>query len=77
MGTKFKFPLSLFCFFFPFCAFIPSFFDRKMEYVAVAAQKHYNGGIMFVSYLIAVAGAQTTLELLNRRTHITGVYNWY
>lgn len=48
-----------------------------MEYVAVAAHKHYNGGIMFVSYLVAVAGAQTTLELLNRRTHITGVYNWY
>lgn len=48
-----------------------------MEYVAEAAQTHYNGGIMFVSYLVAVAGAQTTLELLNRRTHISGVYNWY
>lgn len=48
-----------------------------MEYVAVEALKRYNGGIMFVSYLVAVAGAQTTLELLNRRTHITGLYNWY
>ncbi|KAI7892433.1 uncharacterized protein EV154DRAFT_505134 [Mucor mucedo] len=48
-----------------------------MEYVAVEAIKHYNGGIMFVSYLVAVAGAQTTLELLNRRTHISGIYNWF
>jgi hypothetical protein len=37
----------------------------------------YNGGIIFVSYLISVAGAQTTLELLTRRTHIRGFYNWY
>lgn len=41
------------------------------------AQQSYNGGIIFVSYLISVAGAQTTLELLTRRTHIRGYYNWY
>lgn len=47
-----------------------------MEYAAEAAQQNYDGGIIFVSYLISVIGAQTTLELLNRRTHITGLYNW-
>jgi hypothetical protein len=41
------------------------------------AVQQYNGGIIFVSYLIAVVGAMTTLELLIRRTHIRGLYNWY
>ncbi|KAG2231577.1 hypothetical protein BDF21DRAFT_395626 [Thamnidium elegans] len=48
-----------------------------MEYAAEVAQQNYDGGIIFVSYLISVIGAQTTLELLNRRTHITGLYNWF
>ncbi|RCI06902.1 hypothetical protein CU098_013793 [Rhizopus stolonifer] len=37
----------------------------------------YNGGIIFVSYLTAVVGAMTALELLQRRTHIRGYYNWF
>ncbi|CEP08425.1 hypothetical protein [Parasitella parasitica] len=41
------------------------------------AVQSFNGGIIFVSYLISVAGAQTTLELLTRRTHIRGYYNWF
>jgi NO-binding membrane sensor protein with MHYT domain len=40
------------------------------------ALQYYNGGIIFVSYVIAVVGAMTTLELLQRRTHIRGRYNW-
>lgn len=47
-----------------------------MDHIAEEATQNYNGGIIFVSYLISVAGAQTTLELLNRRTHIRGLYNW-
>ncbi|KAI9478681.1 MAG: hypothetical protein EXX96DRAFT_483243 [Benjaminiella poitrasii] len=43
----------------------------------VPALQTYNGGIIFVSYLIAVIGAMTTLELLQRRTHIRGYYNWF
>lgn len=39
-------------------------------------QENYNGGIIFVSYLVSVIGAMTTLELLQRRTHIRGHYNW-
>jgi NO-binding membrane sensor protein with MHYT domain len=39
--------------------------------------QNYNGGIIFVSYLISVIGAMTALELLQRRTHIRGEYNWY
>jgi NO-binding membrane sensor protein with MHYT domain len=46
-----------------------------MDYKDPALQT-YNGGIIFVSYLIAVVGAMTTLELLQRRTHIRGKYNW-
>ncbi|KAI8639264.1 hypothetical protein BD408DRAFT_421670 [Parasitella parasitica] len=45
--------------------------------VNVEAAQSFNGGIIFVSYLISVAGAQTTLELLTRRTHIRGYYNWF
>lgn len=40
------------------------------------AVQNYNGGIIVVSYLISVVGAQTTLELLTQRTHIHGLYNW-
>lgn len=47
-----------------------------MDHIAEPAAQFYDGGIIFVSYLISVAGAQTTLELLNRRTHIRGLYNW-
>lgn len=36
----------------------------------------YNAGTIFVSYVIAVVGAMTTLELLQRRTHFRGKYNW-
>ncbi|KAI8639850.1 hypothetical protein BD408DRAFT_370919 [Parasitella parasitica] len=46
--------------------------DQKLE-----ALQTYNGGIIFVSYLIAVMGALTTLELLQRRTHMRGHYNWF
>ncbi|KAG0748337.1 hypothetical protein G6F62_001174 [Rhizopus arrhizus] len=41
------------------------------------AIQNYNGGIIVVSYLISVVGAQTTLELLTKRTHIHGLYNWF
>ncbi|OBZ91635.1 Signaling protein YkoW [Choanephora cucurbitarum] len=41
------------------------------------AERSFNGGIIFVSYLISAAGALTTLELLTRRTHIRGLYNWF
>ncbi|GAN10483.1 hypothetical protein MAM1_0360c10024 [Mucor ambiguus] len=44
---------------------------------SIEALQTYNGGIIFVSYLIAVIGALTTLELLQRRTHIRGYYNWF
>ncbi|KAI8077882.1 uncharacterized protein BX664DRAFT_287490 [Halteromyces radiatus] len=43
---------------------------------AIAIQR-FNGGIIFVSFIISVIGAMTTLELLTRRTHIQGRYNWY
>ncbi|KAL0093037.1 hypothetical protein J3Q64DRAFT_1673264 [Phycomyces blakesleeanus] len=39
--------------------------------------QHFDGGIIFLSYLISVVGAQTTLELFTRRTHFSGLYNWF
>jgi hypothetical protein len=60
---------------------IPQTLDIKrkdiytMDYKIPALQT-YDGGIIFVSYIIAVVGAMTTLELLQRRTHIRGKYNW-
>lgn len=44
--------------------------------LSTPAQQNYNAGIIFLSYVIAVIGAFTTLELLQRRTHIRGYYNW-
>ncbi|ORY96859.1 hypothetical protein BCR43DRAFT_492392 [Syncephalastrum racemosum] len=41
------------------------------------ARQHFNAGFIVVSYLISVAGAMTTLELLMRRTHYKGLYNWF
>ncbi|KAI9249434.1 hypothetical protein BDA99DRAFT_523777 [Phascolomyces articulosus] len=43
----------------------------------LVATQEFNGGIIFVSYVISVVGAQTTLELLSRRTHIRGLHNWF
>ncbi|KAI9301746.1 hypothetical protein BJ944DRAFT_271010 [Cunninghamella echinulata] len=41
------------------------------------AIQDFNGGFVFVSYIISVIGSMTTLELLSRRTHIRGRNNWY
>ncbi|KAI9323140.1 hypothetical protein BX666DRAFT_2021895 [Dichotomocladium elegans] len=43
---------------------------------AASVSQHFSGGIIFISYIIATVGAQTTLELLGRRTHIHGIRNW-
>ncbi|KAI8067843.1 hypothetical protein BC940DRAFT_300581 [Gongronella butleri] len=43
----------------------------------VIAYQQFNGGIVFVSYIISVIGSMTTLELLSRRTHIRGRVNWF
>ncbi|KAG0164466.1 hypothetical protein DFQ30_009892 [Apophysomyces sp. BC1015] len=48
-----------------------------MDILTTPAIENYNGGIVFLSYLISVVGAWTTLELLTRRTHIHGLYNWF
>ena len=37
---------------------------------------HYDGGFIFLSYLISFVGCCTALELLNRRTGPRGRYNW-
>ncbi|KAI9263534.1 hypothetical protein EDC94DRAFT_560752 [Helicostylum pulchrum] len=39
--------------------------------------QYFNPGIIFLSYIISVIGAMTTLELLQRRTHFRGRYNWF
>ncbi|KAI7886254.1 hypothetical protein K492DRAFT_226012 [Lichtheimia hyalospora FSU 10163] len=40
------------------------------------AIQNFNGGVIFVSYLVSAVGAMTALELLSQRTHYKGVYNW-
>lgn len=40
------------------------------------AIQNFNGGVIFVSYLVSALGAMTALELLSQRTHYKGVYNW-
>lgn len=60
---------------FPFPIAFRFFFSGVMDDDLLAAQS-FNGGIIFVSYVIATVGAQTALELLGRRTHINGIRNW-
>ncbi|KAI9261672.1 hypothetical protein BDA99DRAFT_538059 [Phascolomyces articulosus] len=45
--------------------------------VDVFVQQYFNAGIIVTSYIIAVIGAMTTLELLTQRTHYKGSYNWF
>lgn len=40
------------------------------------ASQNFNIPIMLLSYAISVLGAQTSLELLGRRTDSKGIYNW-
>lgn len=47
-----------------------------MDLSKIPATQHYDAGIVTLSYLISVVGAMTALELLQRRTHIRGRYNW-
>ncbi|KAI9364200.1 hypothetical protein BD770DRAFT_309575, partial [Pilaira anomala] len=39
--------------------------------------QHFDPGLVALSYVISVIGSMTTLELLQRRTHIRGSYNWF
>lgn len=47
-----------------------------MDLNTLPATQHYDAGIVTLSYFISVVGAMTALELLQRRTHIRGYYNW-
>lgn len=40
------------------------------------AYQEFSGGIIVTSYAMSTIGAMTALELLTRRTHIKGLYNW-
>ena len=39
--------------------------------------KEYNAGYIALSYLVSLAGATSTLELMNRRTWFEGFSNQY
>lgn len=41
----------------------------------VQLRTHYQGGFVFLAYVVAVVGAWTTIELLLRRTGGRGSYN--
>ncbi|KAI9288237.1 hypothetical protein BC943DRAFT_357938 [Umbelopsis sp. AD052] len=43
----------------------------------IQATQHFDAGLIFLSYVISVIGAQTTLELLGRRTSVKGAYNLF
>lgn len=49
--------------------------DRAVE--PIQATQHFDAGLIFLSYVISVIGAQTTLELLGRRTSVKGAYNLF
>lgn len=37
----------------------------------------FSPGYVALSYLVSYVGAWTTLELINKRTAVRGLYNWY
>jgi hypothetical protein len=37
----------------------------------------FNGGFVTLSYVVSLIGAASTLELINRRTAIKGIFNQY
>ena len=37
----------------------------------------YNGGFVTLSYVVSLIGAWSTLELINRRTAIKGIFNQF
>jgi NO-binding membrane sensor protein with MHYT domain len=43
----------------------------------IYVEQHFDAGLIVLSYIISVIGAQTTLELLGRRTSIKGYYNLF
>lgn len=46
------------------------------SYEVAPGKQHFDPGLVALSYVISVIGSMTTLELLQRRTHIRGSYNW-
>jgi NO-binding membrane sensor protein with MHYT domain len=46
-------------------------------FAPIYAEQHFDAGIIVLSYVVSVIGAQTTLELLGRRTSIKGSYNLF
>lgn len=59
-----------------FTIFLPRISLVDMDPSVQVADQKFNGGIIVVSYIISAIGAMTALELLTRRTHIKGLYNW-
>lgn len=43
----------------------------------IYAEQHFDAGLIVLSYVISIIGAQTTLELLGRRTSVKGAYNLF
>ncbi|KAI7887866.1 uncharacterized protein EV154DRAFT_605303 [Mucor mucedo] len=48
-----------------------------MDLNTIPATQHYDAGFVTLSYIVSVIGSMTALELLQRRTHIRGYYNWF
>lgn len=45
------------------------------RYAGQAVPTSYNVGFVVLSYVVSLLGAGSTLELINRRTSIKGLYN--
>lgn len=47
------------------------------EWQGKIVAQSFNGGFVTLSYVVSLIGAASTLELINRRTAIKGVFNQY
>lgn len=47
------------------------------EYQGHIVPQSYNAGFVALSYVVSLVGAGSTLELINRRTGLRGLFNQY
>ena len=49
--------------------------DLLREYGGQIVPQNYNAGFVALSFFISLVGAGSTLELINRRTGLNGIFN--
>lgn len=51
--------------------------ELLQRYQGHIVPQSYNAGFVALSYVVSLVGAASTLELINRRTGLRGIFNQY